>query len=132
MRHAIAFAYDHVNSRVSVTALFPEPMCLRAVISYLDQKLPNGEFDIIVLSSKLSVLTIRLFQSTSSFNPLYTYTYIYNIIKGSDTTLVHKNIASRKHNICYEAKLLSIYGTPPTKPRKVLCYVGPKQVSVGA
>ncbi|XP_030382842.1 apoptosis-resistant E3 ubiquitin protein ligase 1 isoform X4 [Scaptodrosophila lebanonensis] len=99
LHHAIAFNYDRVNSRVSVTALFPEPSCLRAVISYLEQKLPNGDFDIIVLSS-------------------------------SDTTLVHKNIASRKHNICYEAKLLSIYGAAKSKPRKVLCYVGPKQVTI--
>ncbi|XP_064535519.1 apoptosis-resistant E3 ubiquitin protein ligase 1 isoform X4 [Drosophila montana] len=96
LQHAIAFSYDRVNSRVSVTALFPEPTCLRAIISYRDQQLPNGDFDIIVLSS-------------------------------SDTTLVHKNIASRKHNICYEAKLLSVYGTTRSKPRKVMCYVGPKQ-----
>ncbi|XP_064535517.1 apoptosis-resistant E3 ubiquitin protein ligase 1 isoform X2 [Drosophila montana] len=99
LQHAIAFSYDRVNSRVSVTALFPEPTCLRAIISYRDQQLPNGDFDIIVLSS-------------------------------SDTTLVHKNIASRKHNICYEAKLLSVYGTTRSKPRKVMCYVGPKQNSL--
>ncbi|XP_064535521.1 apoptosis-resistant E3 ubiquitin protein ligase 1 isoform X6 [Drosophila montana] len=99
LQHAIAFSYDRVNSRVSVTALFPEPTCLRAIISYRDQQLPNGDFDIIVLSS-------------------------------SDTTLVHKNIASRKHNICYEAKLLSVYGTTRSKPRKVMCYVGPKQVTI--
>ncbi|XP_017860169.1 PREDICTED: apoptosis-resistant E3 ubiquitin protein ligase 1 isoform X4 [Drosophila arizonae] len=99
LQNAIVFSYDSVNSRVSVTALFPEPICLRASISYRDQQLPNGDFDIIVLSS-------------------------------SDTTLVHKNIASRKHNICYEAKLLSIYGTTKSKPRKVMCYVGPKQVTI--
>ncbi|XP_068151337.1 apoptosis-resistant E3 ubiquitin protein ligase 1 isoform X2 [Drosophila tropicalis] len=99
LQQAITFTYDRVNSRVSVTALFPEPICLRAVINYNEQQLPNGDFDIIVLSS-------------------------------SDTTLVHKNIASRKHNICYEAKLLSIYGAAKSKPRKVLCYVGPKQVTI--
>lgn len=99
LQHAVSFTYDRVNSRVSVTALFPEPICLRAVISFLEQKLPNGDFDIIVLSS-------------------------------SDTTLVHKNIASRKHNICYEAKLLSVFGQNKSKPRKVLCYVGPKQVTI--
>ncbi|XP_032592296.1 apoptosis-resistant E3 ubiquitin protein ligase 1 isoform X6 [Drosophila grimshawi] len=99
LQHAIAFNYDRVNSRVSVTALFPEPICLRAVISYREQQLPNGDFDIIVLSS-------------------------------SDTTLVHKNIASRKHNICYEAKLLSVFGSARSKPRKVMCYVGPKQVTI--
>jgi len=43
---------------------------------------------------------------------------------------VHKNIASRKHNICYEAKLLSVFGQPKTKPRKVLCYIGPKQITI--
>ncbi|XP_037926273.1 apoptosis-resistant E3 ubiquitin protein ligase 1 isoform X4 [Hermetia illucens] len=96
---AISFTYDKVNSRIAVTALFPEPICLKAVISFQNQRLPNGDFDIIVLSS-------------------------------SDTTLVHKNIASRKHNICYEAKLLSIFGQPRSKPRKVLCYVGPKQKSL--
>lgn len=96
---AISLAYDKVNARVTLSALFPEPICLRALIHYEDQKLPNGDFDIIVLSS-------------------------------SDTTLVHKNIASRKHNICYEAKLLSIFGQTKAKPRKVLCYVGPKQVTI--
>ncbi|XP_055709347.1 apoptosis-resistant E3 ubiquitin protein ligase 1 isoform X1 [Phlebotomus papatasi] len=96
---ALTMAYDKVNSRVTVTALFPEPICLKAIFHYEDQKLPNGDFDIIVLSS-------------------------------SDTTLVHKNIASRKHNICYEAKLISIYGQIKTKPRKVLCYIGPKQITI--
>ncbi|XP_053677079.1 apoptosis-resistant E3 ubiquitin protein ligase 1 isoform X1 [Anopheles nili] len=97
---AVSFSYDKVNARISLTALFPEPVCLRAVVSYEAHPIPNGDFDIIVLSS-------------------------------SDTTLVHKNIASRKHNICYEAKLFSIYGQQRwTKPRKVLCYVGPKQVTI--
>lgn len=49
---AVSLAYDKVNSRVTVTALFPEPMCLKACINFQSQKLPNGDFDIIVLSSK--------------------------------------------------------------------------------
>lgn len=49
---AITLAYDKVNARVSVTALFPEPICLKANILYNNQRLPNGDFDIIVLSSK--------------------------------------------------------------------------------
>ncbi|XP_021704031.1 apoptosis-resistant E3 ubiquitin protein ligase 1 isoform X1 [Aedes aegypti] len=98
--NAITLSYDKVNSRISLTALFPEPVCLRAIISYETHPIPNGEFDIIVLSS-------------------------------SDTTLVHKNIASRKHNICYEAKLFGVFGQQRwSKPRKVLCYVGPKQVTI--
>lgn len=60
LHHAIAFTYDRANTRVAVTALFPEPVCLRAVISYLEQKLPNGDFDIIVLSGKfLHILLLR-------------------------------------------------------------------------
>ena len=55
-------------------------------------------------------------------------TEIFSFFIGSDNTLVHKNIASRKHNICYEAKLLSIFGQTKMKARKVQCYVGPKQV----
>lgn len=52
------------------------------------------------------------------------------VLSSCDTTLVHKNIASRKHNICYDAKLLSIAGQPKSKPRKVLCYIGPKQFTI--
>lgn len=52
---AISFTYDKVNSRIAVTALFPEPICLKAVISFQNQRLPNGDFDIIVLSSELNI-----------------------------------------------------------------------------
>lgn len=97
--NAITLSYDKVNSRINVIALFPEPICLRARISYEGQQIPNAYFDIIALSS-------------------------------CDTTLVHKNIASRKHNISYDAKLLSIAGMPKSKPRKVICYIGPKQFTI--
>lgn len=49
---AISFSYDTLNSRIAVTALFPEPICLRAIITFNNIMLPNGDFDIIVLSSK--------------------------------------------------------------------------------
>lgn len=97
LAEAITFSYDKVNARISVTLLFPEPICVRASIALKQRKIPNGDFDLIVLSS-------------------------------SDTTLVHKNITRR--NICYEAKMLSIFSQPKGKPRKVLCYIGPKQVSI--
>ena len=116
---AIMLSYDKVNSRVSVTCLFPEPICLKASISYDGEKLPNGDFDIIVLSSMFSADCRFFLRIHSRFSHL----------AGSDTTLVHKNIASCKHNISYEAKLMSIHGQPKSKPRKILCYIGPKQVS---
>ncbi|CAG9797240.1 unnamed protein product [Chironomus riparius] len=97
--NAITLNYDKVNSRINVIALFPEPICLRARISYEGQQIPNAYFDMVVLSS-------------------------------CDTTLVHKNIASRKHNISYDAKIMSVAGLPKSKPRKVICYIGPKQFTI--
>lgn len=96
---AITLNYDKVNSRINVNVLFPEPICLRARITYEMQPIPNANFDLIVLSS-------------------------------CDTTLVHKNIASRKHNIAYDAKLLSVEGQSKIKSKKVICYVGPKQLTI--
>lgn len=49
---AISLSYDKVNSRISVSILFPEPICLKASIGLKGQKISNGDFDIIVLSSK--------------------------------------------------------------------------------
>lgn len=94
LSEAIILSYDKVNLRISVTMLFPEPTCVKCVITFKGRKIPNGDFDVIVLSS-------------------------------SDTTLVHKNISKR--NICYEAKLLYVQNNK-AKPRKVICYIGPKQV----
>lgn len=63
LANAISLAYDKVNSRVTVTALFPEPICLRASISFKGNKLPNGDFDIIVLSSKYTcIFSIFIFK----------------------------------------------------------------------
>ncbi|XP_055309556.1 apoptosis-resistant E3 ubiquitin protein ligase 1 isoform X2 [Sitodiplosis mosellana] len=94
---AIILSYDKVNMRISVTMLFPEPICVKACITFKGRKIPNGEFEIIVLSS-------------------------------SDTTLVHKNISKR--NICYEAKLMNVFSQQKSKPRKVVCYIGPKQITI--
>lgn len=97
LEDAIILSYDKVNARISVTMLFPEPICVKVSITFKGRKIPNGDYDVIVLSS-------------------------------SDTTLVHKNISKR--NICYEAKLLNVLTqSNKLKPRKVLCYIGPKQVS---
>ena len=51
LNSAISLSYDKVNARVTCTLLFPEPVCLNASICFNEQKLPNGDFDIIVLSS---------------------------------------------------------------------------------
>lgn len=51
LSEAITLSYDKVNSRISVTILFPEPICLKASITFKSRKIPNGDFDVIVLSS---------------------------------------------------------------------------------
>lgn len=49
---AITLTYDKVNARIVLSLNFPEPICLRAIVNYRGQRLPNGDFDIIILSSK--------------------------------------------------------------------------------
>lgn len=58
IENAISLTYDKVNARITVTLLFPEPICLRSSICYDKQKLPNGDFDIIVLSSEYFVIRL--------------------------------------------------------------------------
>ncbi|KAL1505257.1 hypothetical protein ABEB36_004860 [Hypothenemus hampei] len=52
------------------------------------------------------------------------------VLNSLDSTLVQKNVASKNHNICYDAKLIGIRGDRLTKPKRVLCYVSPKQLIV--
>ncbi|XP_044254866.1 apoptosis-resistant E3 ubiquitin protein ligase 1 isoform X3 [Tribolium madens] len=52
------------------------------------------------------------------------------VLNSIDSTLVHKNVASKNHNICYEAKLIGINNERLPKPKKVLCYVSPKQLII--
>lgn len=56
--------------------------------------------------------------------------YLFSFAAGSDATLVHKNVASKNPHICYEAKLLGMQGERYSKPRKVFCYVSPKQLTI--
>lgn len=52
------------------------------------------------------------------------------MVLGVDSTLVHKNVASKNHNVCYESKLVAINSERLSKPKKVMCYVSPKQVII--
>lgn len=52
------------------------------------------------------------------------------VLNSIDSTLVHKNVASKNHNVCYEAKLIGINGEQISKPKRVLCYVSPKQLII--
>ncbi|XP_049868280.1 apoptosis-resistant E3 ubiquitin protein ligase 1 isoform X2 [Pectinophora gossypiella] len=47
------------------------------------------------------------------------------VLTASDTATVARNISSKRHSISYEARLLS-----PGRPRRVLCCLGPKHLTV--
>nr|XP_049696666.1 apoptosis-resistant E3 ubiquitin protein ligase 1 isoform X3 [Helicoverpa armigera] len=46
------------------------------------------------------------------------------VLTASDTATVQRNMSSKRHNICYEARLVS------GKPRRVLCCISPKQLTI--
>ncbi|KAM3963767.1 LOW QUALITY PROTEIN: apoptosis-resistant E3 ubiquitin protein ligase 1 [Aphomia sociella] len=47
------------------------------------------------------------------------------VLTASDTATVQRHISSKRHDICYEARLMS-----GGKPRRVLCCISPKQFTV--
>ncbi|XP_059473505.1 apoptosis-resistant E3 ubiquitin protein ligase 1 isoform X2 [Neocloeon triangulifer] len=52
------------------------------------------------------------------------------VLSKADAAFVHKNVATKNHNISYEARLVSIQGEKLAKPKKVYCYVSPKQLTI--
>ncbi|XP_025831549.1 apoptosis-resistant E3 ubiquitin protein ligase 1 [Agrilus planipennis] len=49
------------------------------------------------------------------------------VLNSIDSALVHKNVVSKSHNVYYEAKLIANNGEKYSKPKRVLCYISPKQ-----
>ncbi|CAB3359356.1 Hypothetical predicted protein [Cloeon dipterum] len=52
------------------------------------------------------------------------------VLNKADASFVNKNMATKNHNITYEARLISVQGEKLTKPKKVYCYVSPKQLTI--
>ncbi|UYV83370.1 hypothetical protein LAZ67_23000808 [Cordylochernes scorpioides] len=52
------------------------------------------------------------------------------VLTKEKSSLVKKNVAKKNHNIWYEARLLSLDGERLSKPKKVFCYISPKQLVV--
>ncbi|XP_049833521.1 apoptosis-resistant E3 ubiquitin protein ligase 1 isoform X2 [Schistocerca gregaria] len=96
----------------------------------------TAEFDYDWLSHRVT-LQVR-FPSEGCFHASVSYrgTELRNgdfdiiVLSVSDAALVNKNVASKNHNICYEARLVSLHGERLSKPKKVFCYVSPKQLTV--
>lgn len=102
LSQSVTFQFDTVNQRVTMTVCFQTPGIYHAIITYKSVTLHNGEFDCIVLTA-------------------------------SDTAIVQRNVSSKSHNICYEARLLSalnVGADKPIKPRKIMCYISPKQLTL--
>ncbi|KAF7994519.1 hypothetical protein HCN44_003991 [Aphidius gifuensis] len=52
------------------------------------------------------------------------------VLESSVARMVHNNVASKDPDICYAAKLLGIQGERFTKPKKVFCFISPKQLTI--
>ncbi|XP_052123862.1 apoptosis-resistant E3 ubiquitin protein ligase 1 isoform X1 [Frankliniella occidentalis] len=94
----------------------------------------NMEYDIFTSRIELVVCIMPegCYHACVSYNsvPLHNGEFDILVLSGNDANLVYKNVASKNHNICYEARLVSLNGDRLVKPRRVACYVSPKQITI--
>uniref|UniRef100_A0A8D0Q8M7 Apoptosis-resistant E3 ubiquitin protein ligase 1 n=1 Tax=Sus scrofa TaxID=9823 RepID=A0A8D0Q8M7_PIG len=111
--------------------------CFHACISYQNQPINNGEFDIIVLSENERNIVERNV-STSGVS-IYFEAYLYNAANCASTPWhlppMHVSSGQRRPSTALEEEdedSPSECHTPEKvkKPKKVYCYVSPKQFSV--
>ncbi|XP_046663989.1 apoptosis-resistant E3 ubiquitin protein ligase 1 [Homalodisca vitripennis] len=90
------------------------------------------DYDSVSLRVRLTVIFSKegCFHAKVAFNGVTLHNGDFDciVLSSSDAAMVHKNV--RNHNICYEARLLSLHGEKLAKPRKVLVYVSPKQLTI--
>ncbi|EEB18783.1 ubiquitin-protein ligase, putative [Pediculus humanus corporis] len=87
-------------------------------------------------SGKIKVLL--KFQCEGCYHALVTLNNVrirngdFNIIvlNNIDTEIIQKNIASNNNGVCYEARLIKIQSETLQKPKKVFCYISPKQITI--
>ncbi|XP_076250945.1 apoptosis-resistant E3 ubiquitin protein ligase 1 isoform X1 [Rhynchophorus ferrugineus] len=84
------------------------------------------------VSVQLKFLREGCYHATIKYNGTELHNGDFDIIvlNSIDSTLVQKNVATKNHNICYDAKLIGIKGERVQKPKKVMCYVSPKQLII--
>lgn len=68
----------------------------------------------------------RQFYPSESF----IFTVFISVSVGDVARMVHNNVASKDPNICYAAKLLGMQGEKFSKPKKVVCFISPKQLTI--
>lgn len=59
---------------------------------------------------------------------IYWYETIFNA--GAVARAVHQSVASKDFDTCYAAKLLGMQGERFAKPKKVFCFISPKQLTI--
>ncbi|XP_076173737.1 apoptosis-resistant E3 ubiquitin protein ligase 1 isoform X5 [Ptiloglossa arizonensis] len=52
------------------------------------------------------------------------------VLESDVARMVHSNVASKDPNICYRARLLGMQGERFSKPKKVFCFISPKQLTI--
>lgn len=94
----------------------------------------NMEYDIFTSRIELVVCIIQegCYHARVSYSgvPLHNGEFDILVLSGNDANMVYKNVASKNHNICYEARLVSLNSERLVKPRRVACYVSPKQITI--
>lgn len=72
------------------------------------------------------------YRATVSFNGVTLKNGDFDVIvlNESDSAQVQKNVAKQNHNMYYKARLLSCNGEVLAKPKKVFCYLSPRQLTI--
>ena len=73
----------------------------------------------------------KIFSNLDIFLFLFFIMYITLFFSlDSVARMVHNNVASKDPDICYVAKLLGMQGEKFSKPKKVFCFISPKQLTI--
>lgn len=83
-----------------------------------------------ILTSLYSRVRKILCSSQFSSQRSFIFTIFIFVSVGDVARMVHNNVASKDPNICYAAKLLGMQGEKFSKPKKVVCFISPKQLTI--
>ncbi|XP_043473097.1 apoptosis-resistant E3 ubiquitin protein ligase 1 isoform X1 [Leptopilina heterotoma] len=93
----------------------------------LDYDSPNQRIRL-----KVSFPSSGCFHATVSLNGLQLHNGDFSIIvlESAVSRAVHQSVASKNFDTCYAAKLLGMQGERFAKPKKVFCFISPKQLTI--
>ncbi|XP_018896892.1 apoptosis-resistant E3 ubiquitin protein ligase 1 isoform X2 [Bemisia tabaci] len=88
-----------------------------------DKSSLNIKFEVLFLQEGIYQVKV-LYQG----EPLHNGEFDCIVLNVADAALVRKNVSD--HNTCYEARLLKFQGETLLKPKKVVVYISPKQLTI--